>query len=504
MAKSAALLEAYAPEEGPLALVMPCGLDFVVTLFGAIQAGFTVTALAPPRPGVPASRFADIVRDCAPAAILCPPEWRNRIDAALAGTGGDASVPDVRPGAGQDQALRPADPARPAILQYTSGSLRAPKAVMLSGANIVANADLANSTWGMDETGVFLSWLPHFHDMGLMGGILYPVLAGGRTVLLDPLHMIQRPERWLRLIGEHGVTMSGGPAFAFSHCLEQVTDAQCEGLDLSSWRSAFCGAEPVPRALMDAFRARFQPCGLDPAAVFASYGLAEYSLMAAGGSSTSGVDRPPPPGCGDIEPCRIAPAMSGNLILVDPDTARPVADGESGECWLRGPSVAQGYRNEPLETAAAFGAVLADDPGAGTWLRTGDIAVRWGDRLYVTGRLKDVLFVNGRKVPATDVEWLAGEQDAALNPMAAAALMPDELDTGRAVLLIELKRRARIADEPATRERIRRAVAAGSGLELSDIRILPSGALPRTSSGKIRRREVAEAWRTRRLDQVLQ
>ena len=495
VAKSAALLEAHAPEEGPLALVMPCGIEFVVTLFGSLYAGFTVTALAPPRPGVPASRFADIVHDCAPAAILCPAEWRARIDAPLAGAGGRAALSDT---------ADPPTAARPAILQYTSGSLRAPKAVMLSAANIVANADLANSTWGMDESGVFLSWLPHFHDMGLMGGILYPILAGGRTVLLDPLHVIQRPERWLRLIGEHGVTMSGGPAFAFSHCLEQVTEEQCEGLDLSSWRSAFCGAEPVPRALMDAFRARFRAYGLDPAAVFASYGLAEYSLMVAGGSSISGADRPPPPGCADIEPCRIAPAMTGNLLLVDPEAARPVAEGEPGECWLRGPSVAQGYRNEPLETAAAFGAVLADDPAAGTWLRTGDIAVREGDRLYVTGRLKDVLFVNGRKVPATDVEWLAGEQESALNPMAAAALMPDELDTGRAVLLIELKRRARIADESSTRERIRRAVAAGCGIELSDIRILPSGALPRTSSGKIRRRAVAEAWRMRRLDQVLQ
>ncbi len=487
---------------GPLALVMPCGLEFVITLFGAIYAGITVTALAPPRPGFAASRFARIIRDCAPSAILCPDDWRPRLDAALADAGGGRAAGTTEaPGSAAQRESSP-DAVQSAILQYTSGSTRSPRAVMLSAANIVANAELANTTWGMNEDGVFLSWLPHFHDMGLMGGILYPVLAGGRTMLLDPLHMIQRPERWLRLISEHGATMSGGPAFAYSHCLEHVTEAQCRGLDLSTWSSAFCGAEPVPRALMDAFRTRFQPYGLDPHAVFGSYGLAEHTLMVAGGNPTRG-DRPAPPeGCGEIEPCRIAPEMDAMLRLVDPATRRCVASGEAGEIWLRGPSVALGYRSEPDETAETFGASLEDE--AGSWLRTGDIAVRDGAWLYVTGRLKDLLFAHGRKIPATDVEWLAGEQDDALNPMAAAALAPDEMATGQAVLLIELKRRARVADDSETGERIRRAVAGAWGIELTHVRILPSGALPRTSSGKVRRREVAEAWRAGRLAEVLQ
>lgn len=500
LAKCTALSAQGGGNEGTLALVMPCGLDFVTTLLGAIYAGITVTALAPPRPGVAASRFSRIIQDCAPTRILCPDEWRPRINATLeeAGVHADEGLqPD-------SVAEWPSGAARPAILQYTSGSTRSPKAVMLSAANIVANGDLANSTWGMDEDGVFLSWLPHFHDMGLMGGILYPILAGGRTVLLDPLHMIQRPERWLRLIGEHRVTMSGGPAFAYSHCLQHVTEVQCQGLDLSTWSSAFCGAEPVPRALMDAFRTRFQPYGLNPDAVFGSYGLAEHTLMVAGGNPRGG-DRPDPPeGCGEIEPCRIAPEMAAAIRLVDPFTRRPVGPGEAGEIWLRGPSVALGYCREPAETLMTFGAVLEDEVDVGAWLRTGDLAVRDGAWLYVTGRLKDLLFAHGRKIPATDVEWLAGEQDVALNPMAAAALATDEMVTGQAVLLIEVKRRARVHDEPATGERIRRAVAGAWGIDLTEVRILPSGALPRTSSGKVRRREVAEAWRAGRLGQVLQ
>lgn len=510
--RGAALRLACKPEDGPLALVMPCGAEFVVSLLGALYAGFTIAALSPPRPGVQTLRFNEIIRDCAPAAILCSDGLAPRIHAALAsGASADVRVIDVETLSAADTEAAPGDAvdsgreSRPVILQYTSGSTRTPKAVALSGSNIIANAELANGTWGLEEAGVVLSWLPHFHDLGLMGGIFYPILSGGRTVLLDPLQMIQRPERWLRLIGEHGATFSGGPAFAFSHCLQNISDAQCEGLNLSSWRSAFCGAEPVPAPLLEAFRQRFAPYGLNPNAVFGCYGLAEYTLMVAGGNPMLLNDRPePPPGCGDIEPCRIAPEMEDTLRLVDPDTRRIAAPGEAGEVWVRGASVAQGYRNEPEETAAAFGAVIADEEVEGGWLRTGDLAVRQGHWLYVTGRLKDLLFANGRKIPATDVEWLAGEQDQALNPMAAAALMPDDLATGKAVLLIELKRRERVADESATRALIQRAVSGAWGIELTDIRLLPSGALPRTSSGKVQRRLLAKAWREGRVEDVFQ
>lgn len=510
VARGAALLSIHKPEDGPLALVMPCGAEFVVTLFAALYAGFTVAAVAAPRPGIQTLRFNQIILDCAPTAILCTSGLGDRIETALDSGGVTGlSVIETRTldlvEVFGEPPVRKVDETRPAILQYTSGSTRAPKAVALSGADIVANAGLANGTWGLDQDGIVLSWLPHFHDLGLMGGIFYPILAGGRTVLLDPLQMIQRPERWLRLISEHRATFSGGPAFAFSHCLQNITEAQCEGLDLSSWRSAFCGAEPVPASLLAAFRERFAPWGLNPNAVFGCYGLAEFTLMVAGGNPQLLDDRPePPPGCGDIEPCRIAPEMQDHLRLVDPETLKVAAPGEAGEIWVRGPSVAQGYRNEPAETAAAFNVMLADDSTEGEWLRTGDIGIRQGRWLYVTGRLKDLLFANGRKIPATDVEWLAGEQDQALNPMAAAALMPDDLTTGKAVLLIELKRRERIADDAVTGALIRRAVAGAWGIDLTDIRILPSGALPRTSSGKVQRRLLAKAWREGRVEDALQ
>jgi acyl-CoA synthetase (AMP-forming)/AMP-acid ligase II len=209
LARGQALARAFDPADGPLALVMPCGSLFVETMIGALYAGFTIAPLARPRPGLQAGRFDAIIADCRPVAILCTAGLAPRLAEARRAAGGrdvpivalaaaadavpDEALPDCAGGGGPD---------RPAVLQYTSGSTRDPRGVLLHGDAILANAALANRTWGMDESGTMLSWLPHFHDMGLMGGILYPLLAGGATALMDPLRMIQRPDRWLQLIGE--------------------------------------------------------------------------------------------------------------------------------------------------------------------------------------------------------------------------------------------------------------------------------------------------------------
>ena len=500
-ARADALAAAFDPAAGPIAIVMPSGAEFVTTMLGALYGGFTIAPLAPPRPGPQYNRFNTILRDCQPAAILCSDAMASRLHTARVAAAAPSAAPIVPLGALGDikPALRSSAGGRdrPVILQYTSGSTRAPRGVMLDSETVLANAALANKTWGMDEHGTMLTWLPHFHDMGLLGGILYPLLSGGTTALMDPLHMMQRPERWLHLIGELGASFSGGPAFAFAHCLRQVLDDQCEGLDLSGWQKAFCGAEPVPAGLMDAFRARFAPYGLNPTALFASYGLAEFTLMVAGGT------HPPvalgPPGCGSIEPCQVAEAMRGNLRIVDPETRRPVADGHPGEVWLRGPSVASGYLGREEETEAVFHATVdTSDPAFdGLWLRTGDLATLDRGYLYVTGRLKDLVFVNGQKVPASDIEWLAAQQDPALNPFAAAALMPDEFANGKAVLLIEQRRRGlHIDDEEGARRRIKHMVAGAWSIDLIDIRFLPPNALPRTTSGKVQRQLAASGYRS--------
>jgi acyl-CoA synthetase (AMP-forming)/AMP-acid ligase II len=505
LARAGMLSERFDPAAGSLAVVMPCGSDFVTTMIGALYAGFTIAPLAPPRAGAQTERFNRIVSDCRPAAILCSEGLAARLEAAGAAAGG-RQVPIMPVSSNMEQGAAPrAEPIggmrsdRPAILQYTSGSTQAPRGVVLDGNTILANAHLANRTWGMDECGTMLSWLPHFHDMGLMGGILYPLLSGGTTALMDPLQMIQRPHRWLQLIGELRATFSGGPAFAFARCLDSITEDQCATLDLSSWRAAFCGAEPVPAALMDAFRTRFVPHGLDPRALFASYGLAEHTLMVAGGAHEIPPGHRPPPGCEAIEPCRVADEMRDKLRIVDPHSRRPLGEGVAGEIWLRGESVAQGYLGDRPESARVFEARLEGDPGdeaAGAWLRTGDLAILDGGYLYVTGRLKDLLFVNGQKVAASDVEWLAAGQHPALNPMAAAALMPDDMRNGEGVLLIETRRRSMtLEDEQAVRRKIARAVAGSWSIELTHIHFLPPNTLPRTTSGKVQRRLALQVYR---------
>jgi acyl-CoA synthetase (AMP-forming)/AMP-acid ligase II len=506
LARAAMLSERFDPAAGPLAMVMPCGSDFVTTMIGALYAGFTIAPLAPPRPGAQTERFNRIVSDCRPAAILCSEGFTPRLDAARRIAGG-REVPIVpipsNPAQGATAMSHPIGSTRsdrPAILQYTSGSTRAPRGVILHGDTILANAALANRTWGMDEHGTMLSWLPHFHDMGLMGGILYPLLSGGVTALMDPLQMIQRPHRWLQLIGELRATFSGGPAFAFARCLDCVTEDQCATLDLSSWRAAFCGAEPVPAALIDAFRRRFAPYGLDPRALFASYGLAEHTLMVAGGAHQVPAGHRPPPGCEAIEPCRVADEMRDKLRIVDPQSRRALGEGVLGEVWLRGQSVAQGYLGNGPDSARAFEARLVDDSGAeaaaGAWLRTGDLAILDKGYLYVTGRLKDLLFVNGQKVAASDVEWLAARQHPALNPMAAAALMPDDMRNGEGILLIETRRRSMaVENERAVHRKIAHAVAGSWSIELTRIHFLPPNTLPRTTSGKVQRRLALQAYR---------
>lgn len=496
-ARAAALIGSFDPAEGPLALAMPCGADFVVTLFGALHAGFTVVPVALPRPGAQTGRFNGIIENCKPVAILCTSGLTTRLQAARQGAESEATIPvldltQLKPGRATSRF--PIASARPVVLQYTSGSTRAPRGVVLHAENILDNAALVSATWGQDAHSVMLNWAPHFHDMGLMG-ILYPILFGGVTHLLDPLHMIQRPHRWLGLIAEKKATSSGGPAFAFAHCLQNVRDEQCEGLDLSSWQTAYCGAEPVPTALLEAFRERFAPYGLNPRALFAAYGLAEFTLMAAG-TNIAAIDTAAdvaPEGCEGVEPCIISEDVRADLRIVDPDAQCQVADGTAGEIWMRGPSVAHGYFNNAAETDEYFAAVLPNEDGS--WLRTGDIAVRQDDRLYVIGRLKDLLFANGRKVSAPEVEWLAAEQQPELNAMAAAAVMLDGMTTGKAALFIELRRRGAKIDADEVRRRIRQAVMGAWSIDLVDIRFFRTGSLPRTSSGKIQRRLVANAIR---------
>lgn len=489
------------PGRHVVVLVLPAGEAFLVALLaGLLDGALAVTAAAQPRRGSRTQGLGHIVADSGASAVICEAAARERIIDTLKAADGGAGVPVL---AVDDAEERPVaaprrgwhgDAEMPAIIQYTSGSTRLPKGVCLTGANILANCAEVQRGWGLGADARVVNWLPHYHDMGLLGGILYPLLSGVWSAQMSPFDVVRDPAFWLRTISTHRGTFSGGPAFAFADCLKRVRDDDLEGVDLASWERAYCGAEPVPAGLPDAFQARFARYGLRSGAVFACYGLAETTLFAAGAPEAPAP--PPATTAGRTYPCAVPPVLAGGIRIVDPETATPLPEGAVGEIWLSGLSVAQGYLGRETETQATF--VDADlGGGPARWLRTGDLGVLGAGWLSVTGRLKDVLVVNGRKIAAAEVEWLAAGQHSSLDPHGAAAFQPAGGDPGTAVLLIERKDGSAVADAGTLadiRLRIVRAVLGEWGLHLADVRILPRGALERTTSGKIRRQAIAAAY----------
>ena len=339
------------------------------------------------------------------------------------------------------------------------------------------------------DDAVFVNWMPHFHDMGLLGNILYPLILGAQSVQMAPFAFIQRPSRWLAAISRFGGTISGGPLFAFDLCTRNISEEQLAGLDLSRWHSAFCGAEPVFHAVLESFRRRFAPAGFQGESLFGCYGLAETSLYVAGARPTNEPVIPSQPTGKEFDrvPCYATPEMKETIRIVDPLTRHPVTEGESGEIWICSDSVGSGYFDEPDATAKQFSARTIPDDGR-FYLRTGDIGHLHGEWLTVTGRLKDVLIVNGTNFSASDIEWIAGNVDSVLNPLAAAAFHLDDEDHGEVALLIEVRDKSVDCEQSMKlASLIRETVATELGLTLANIQLLPRGSLPKTSSGKVRR-----------------
>lgn len=498
-AKARALRDWLGPGPHILVLALPAGETFLTTLLACLVAEIGVVPVPLPRRGSASGRFAHVTRDCGASAILCLAESTALLREALE-QGSDSSVAPPVVALPLDPADLP-DRVAPsrlvdrdvAVIQYTSGSTHLPKGVCITGRNILANCDLVMRNWGMDGETRTVSWLPHYHDMGLMGGILYPILCGGCSCQMSPWDFIRHPLAWLRAISEWRASFSGAPAFAFADVIRRVPEEDLAGLDLSCWKRAFCGAEPVPSHLLDDFHSHLAPTGLRRSSVFACYGLAEMTLFAAGipGDTMSGLEATPDVTAG----CVLNAETRAGLCIVDPETHARVPDGRTGEIWLKGPSQGSGYLNLPEETDRHFGQQLRGERSAG-WLRTGDLGRVHEGRLFVNGRMKDVLVCRGHKISAPEVEWLACAAHPALDPLAAAAFMPDPNLSGRAALVAETYV-GPTDDEDSVRlkETIRRSVLGEWGLDLAEILFVPRGALSRTTSGKIRRQAVAQQYR---------
>ncbi|MEV7390524.1 non-ribosomal peptide synthetase [Streptomyces sp. NPDC091215] len=456
--------------DGPVLIALPAGLDYPVAVFAGFLAGRPVIPAFPPDySSTPdRTRLAGIVADARPSTLVA----RERYP--------ELGVPDVLrvPGAEADGGKPHVGPEQDiAVIQYTSGSTGRPRGVLVRHEGLAANTAAIAEKFGLDPESRALTWLPPFHDMGLVGGLLTPMAAGIPIRIMQPGDFLKAPLWWLRQIGETGATHTGGPNFGYDLCVRRANRQDAlDGLDLSSWRVAFSGAEAVKHRTMTEFAAKFAPAGFRPEAFLPSYGLAEATLMVSAGHWSPTAGEPDGPvSCG-------TPVAGQRVAVVDPENLTPVADGAEGEIWIAGRHITSGYLSH--ESGELFGEL-----DGVRHLRTGDLGfLRDGD-LYVSGRAKDVIVHRGVNYHAVDVEAAALDTVGRAGRTAAAFLV--ETPTGSVpVLALEVHGSpgASLAAD------IRTAVLARTRLRLEVVALVGPRSLPRTSSGKVRRSAARDAF----------
>ena len=497
-----------APGETVL-LLYPPGIEFLVGFMACLAAGRVAVPVNPPRRNRLIERVDGIVADTGArialttAAMLADQAWWRTEDGALARLDWletDRIAPDqlaAEPIAAEDVAL----------IQYTSGSTSAPRGVVVTHGNLIAVLARMADAWRIGPDSVMVSWLPAFHDLGLIFGLLQPLFSGCATVAMAPARFLQTPARWLEAITRHRGTHTAAPSFAYEACVRRITEAERAGLDLSSLRMAMNAAEPIDPYVMAAFAERFAPNGLAANVSCPAYGLAESTLaitaktldapaviFAVDARALETADRAVPRAGGRVLVGSGRALPDIELRIVDPHTGRALEDGSVGEIWSRGPMIARGYWRNPQENAAVFGAQLAE--GGAPWLRTGDLGFLRAGELFVTGRLKDVIIIRGANHYPQDIERLACRSHPALRPECTAAFaLPARPGAPEGLAVVqEIERVHRRAAPGPVFAAIRDAVWSGAGLVPDAIMLIEPGSVPRTSSGKIRRRATRDAF----------
>jgi acyl-CoA synthetase (AMP-forming)/AMP-acid ligase II/acyl carrier protein len=491
-------------------LVYPPGLDFIAAFFGCLYAGVVAVPATYPKPRRPMPRLNRIAVDCDAHVALSTGATLATLDPVLLSADAATSqwiATDELIDELAEQFERPVVAGSDlAFLQYTSGSTSDPKGVMVSHANLLNNLECIRQSFGIGEmeedhvsaTGVF--WLPAYHDMGLIGGVLTPLYMGGRSVLMSPTAFLQRPMRWLQAIHDYRATISGAPNFAYDFVARRTKPEDREVLDLSMWRLAFCGAEPIRAETFALFAEALQPCGFQSKSLYPCYGLAESTLLAAGPDfhnepNVLVVNRQAlsehrvAVACGEPEEMTqklvgCGQSMPGHtLLLVDAATGKVCGDEQVGEILIQGPSVAGGYWNRDEETADEFGGKVTGYEGK--FLRTGDLGFKHDGELFVTGRVKDVIIIRGRNHYPQDIEQSAEVAHPALL-MGAAFALEDE-GAERLALVNQVDRQFRDADWNQVVQAIRRSVVEHHEIDPHAIVLIRQTSLPITSSGKVQR-----------------
>lgn len=558
---AATLTEMGAQGKRALLLYAP-EMEYVLGFLGCVFAGVVAVPAYPPDPSrlertLP--RLRSIAQDAGAEIVLTTSEIRTVAEFLFAQAPELAektwiSTDEIHDEIGTSFHPEVLRPDALAFIQYTSGSTGAPKGVVLTHDNLRTNLSMIVDAFGATRESVGFSWLPPYHDMGLIGGILGPIACGGHSALISPIAFLKRPMRWLEGISRFKASISGGPNFAYELCLRRATDDDIEQLDLSSWELAFSGAEPVRPDTLDRFVERFERCGFRRSAFYPCYGLAEATLIVTGGDRTvdpialevdaGGLERGIAKARNSEEDGRLLvscgrPLGGQKVLLVDPSTRQPTSKGRVGEVWVSGPSVSAAYWNREDATSEALQAELEPSDGR-LYLRTGDLAFEHDGEIFITGRLKDLIIVRGRNLYPQDLERTAEESHPALRRGCSAAFSMVVDGAEEVVIAVELERRyrerrrntqpppgmsrrkgdrrapAEVADmanvgatlpQPSDMdlvcETVRRTVAEQHDVRPYIVVLVKAGSLPKTSSGKIQRSETRRMLEAEDLDVLM-
>lgn len=507
-------------------LMFPPGLDFVKAFFGCLYAGVVAVPAFTPRRNRNVKRLQAISDDAQASLAMTVADVRDRALGMLDDTPGLRgldwmAVDEISSDVAEHWRASERHSGQLAVLQYTSGSTGTPKGVMLSHANIMHNVKSIVHVFEPTQSGIGLTWLPTYHDMGLVGGVLKPLYYGRPNVLMSPMAFLQKPIRWLSTITKFRATISGGPNFAYDLCTQRVTPEEMEGLDLSCWQVAFNGAEPIRPGTLDAFHAKFAPVGFRREAFLPCYGMAETTLIVTG----TPMAKAPTLGSFDgkaLDEHRVIPVPQGHenertlvgcgfmvpdeeVVIVEPETGVPLPEHQVGEVWIRSPSVAMGYWNKPDATRETFEAQLAvnDDRKGKFYLRTGDLGFIGDGELYVTGRLKDLIIVRGVNRYPQDIERTVEQSDPRIQAGAVGAFAVDVGNQERLVVVAETERQ-RHKDWGEVIEKVRRSVTAEHELPPDGVVLVRFGSIPKTSSGKIQRSACRDDFLNDKLQSVAQ
>ncbi len=502
-------------------LLYPPVLDFVVGFFGCLYAGATAVPAFPPRRNRKGQRIHGIAGDCQAQFALTTELVRQTIEADPNWVEWEQVKIIASDSLAQDHSAHWKPPQLSdsdiAMLQYTSGSTGQPKGVVLTHGNLVRNTELIAVSFETMQGSVGVSWLPTYHDMGLVGGVLMPVFIGSPMVLMSPMAFLQQPIRWLKTISRYRATVSGAPNFAYQLCVDKINEDELATIDISSWRTAFNGAEPVRASTLEQFANKFARCGFAYESFLPCYGMAETTLIVTGGPraepapvyafdarelEANHVVRCPADdpnarhlvGCGHILP-------GESILIVDPVTHEVVDDSQIGEIWVDSPSVGKGYWGKEEISNEVFGGYTANEEGP--FLRTGDLGFIYDGQLFVAGRLKDMIIVRGVNRYPQDIELTVEQSHEIMQSGLVAAFADTAGDRERLIIAAEVQRRED-TDLEKVMMSIRRDVTQLHELPPDAVILVRFGTLPRTSSGKIQRHACRQEFQRGSLKVVAQ